>query len=155
MTYDYNIRGWLLGTNRNFVTDAATNNYFGFELGYDKASTIIAGTTYTSPEYNGNISGTVWKSKGDNEKRKYDFTYDNVNRLSSADFNQYTSGSFNKTGNVDFSVSGLDYDANGNIQHMNQMGLKVNASSLIDQMSYNYLAGSNKLLNVIVLKLNS
>jgi hypothetical protein len=69
LNYDYNLRGWVLGVNRNYVKDAATN-YFGFDLGYDKSGVM---GTY-SPQLNGNISGMVWKSKGDGEKRKYDFT---------------------------------------------------------------------------------
>ena len=155
LNYDYNIRGWLLGMNRSFITDfsapvwgAGAGNNFGFELGYDKTAAASGITTYTTQQYNGNISGTVWKSKGDQELRKYDFSYDNVNRIAGADFNQLTSGSFSKSANIDFSVSGLDYDANGNILHMNQVGLKVNASSFIDQMAYTYIPNSNKLLNV-------
>ncbi|MBI3720206.1 MAG: hypothetical protein HY252_16635 [Sphingobacteriales bacterium] len=147
LTFDYNIRGWLLGVNRNFIKDAATN-YFGFELGYDNSGTIINGTNYSTPQYNGNISGTVWKSKGDNEKRKYDFTYDNINRLTGADFNQYTSSSFNKTAGLDFSVSNLSYDANGNILTMNQKGWKLTGSVTIDQLAYTYQANSNKLQQV-------
>jgi len=144
LDYDYNIRGWLLGANRDYVKDAASNNYFGFDLGYDKNGVL---GSYTS-QYNGNIAGTVWKSKGDGEKRKYDFTYDAVNRITGADFNQYTGGSFNKTAGVDFSMSNMSYDANGNITSMNQKGLKINASPLIDQLAYTYQTYSNKLSQV-------
>ena len=91
----------------------------------------------------------VWKSKGDGEKRKYDFTYDAANRLTGADFNQYSGSVFDKSAGIDFSVSNLSCDANGNIKTMNQMGLKINGSSMIDQLRYNYYDGSNKLLNVI------
>ncbi|HEV8285168.1 MAG TPA: hypothetical protein VGQ09_12710 [Chitinophagaceae bacterium] len=90
----------------------------------------------------------VWKSKGDGEKRKYDFTYDAVNRLTSADFNQYTDGSFNKNASVDFSVSNLSYDMNGNILTMNQKGWKITGSSLIDELNYSYQTNSNKLAKV-------
>ncbi len=147
INYDYNIRGWLLGANRNFVKDVS-NNYFGFELGYDKAAAIIPNSNYTTPAFNGNISGSTWKSKGDNEKRKFDYSYDNVNRLTAADFNQYSGGSFNKTANIDFSVSNLSYDANGNILSMNQKGLLINSSSMVDQLIYTYMPNSNKLQNV-------
>jgi RHS repeat-associated protein len=116
-------------------------------LGYDKVTGT--GGDYVLPEFNGNISGNTWRSKGDNELRRFDFAYDNVNRITGADFNQFTASTFNKTANVDFSVSGLDYDANGNILHMNQKGLKINSSSFIDQLAYNYYNSSNKLLNVI------
>ncbi|MBS1755984.1 MAG: hypothetical protein JSU03_01770, partial [Bacteroidetes bacterium] len=153
LNYDYNIRGWMLGVNRDYVRDVATTNYFGFDLGYDKNGVL---GSYANPQYNGNIEGTVWKSAGDGEKRKYDFKYDNANRLLAADFNQYTGGTFNKTANVDFSVKMGDgndyttaYDANGNIKQMQQWGLKINTSSLIDNLTYNYTSNSNKLLNVI------
>lgn len=148
MVFDYNIRGWQLGTNRDYIKDLNTTSYFGFELGYDKGNTIIPGTTYAALQYNGNITGTVWKSKGDGEKRKYDFTYDAANRLSSANFTQFN-GSFNKTAGIDFGVSKLNYDANGNILGMEQIGLKLNNSSAVDQLKYSYIANSNKLQTII------
>lgn len=148
LTYDYNIRGWMLGANRGYAKSTATGtNYFGFDLGYDKMSLGGVGN-YAAPQYNGNIAGTLWKSKGDNELRKYDFTYDAVNRLTGADFNQYTNNSFNKTAKVDFTVSNLTYDHNGNIQTMNQVGLKGTSSIMIDQLNYTYQSGSNKLSKV-------
>ena len=150
-TYDYNIRGWLLGANRSFAksTSSSYSNYFGFDLGYDKAAINGISGSYADAQYNGNIAGTVWRSAGDGEVRKYDFTYDNANRLLAADFNQYTSGSFNKTAKVDFGVSNLTYDANGNILSQNQMGLLPGGSSLIDVLNYTLVANSNRLKNVI------
>jgi RHS repeat-associated protein len=148
ITYDYNIRGWMLGANRDYVSDANNTHYFGFELGYDKPTAIVSGASYTQQQYNGNISGTTWKSKGDAEKRKYDFTYDNINRLTGADFNQYTSGSFNKSAGIDFSVNNLSYDANGNILTMKQWGLKGLSSALVDDLSYGYFTNTNKLKTV-------
>jgi RHS repeat-associated protein len=160
LTYDYNIRGWLLGANRNYAkTSSSTTNYFGFDLGYDKNTIAPSGGssigTYTTPAYNGNIGGMVWKSAGDGEIRKYDFNYDAANRLMKADFNQYTTGTFNKTANVDFSVKMGDgstptsaYDANGNIIGMTQYGLKLNTSPIIDQLTYTYQTNTNKLSKV-------
>ncbi|HWC52497.1 MAG TPA: RHS repeat-associated core domain-containing protein, partial [Chitinophagaceae bacterium] len=81
--------------------------------------------------------------------RKYDFTYDAVNRLTGADFNQLNSNSFSKAAKIDFSVSGLTYDANGNILSMNQKGWKLGGSATIDSLLYTYISNSNKLLNVI------
>jgi RHS repeat-associated protein len=142
--YEYNIRGWMLGANRNYIKDMATN-YFGFELAYDKTVNIITGQTYTAPQFNGNISGTTWKSKGDSEKRKFDYTYDAVNRITGADFNQYSGSAFNKTAGLDFSVSNLTFDANGNILTMNQKGWKLGGSVTIDQLTYSYFTNTNKL----------
>jgi RHS repeat-associated protein len=148
LNYEYNIRGWKLGANRDFVKDANTTNWFGFELAYDKTGNIIPGQNYVDPQYNGNINGTTWKAKGDGEKRKYDFSYDAANRLTGADFNQLTGTAFNKTAGLDYSVSNLSFDANGNILTMNQKGWKISGSSFIDQLKYNYQLTSNKLISV-------
>ncbi|MCW3466429.1 RHS repeat-associated core domain-containing protein [Chitinophaga nivalis] len=148
LVFDYNIRGWLLGANRNYVKTAA-GNYFGYELGYDQATSIIAATNYTKPQFNGNISGAAWRSKGDPVARKYDFTYDNINRLTAADFNQQNTGTtaWSKTP-TDFSVSGLTYDQNGNILSLQQKGLKGAGSQTIDSLKYGYIPNSNKLFFV-------
>ncbi len=156
MTYDYNIRGWILGANRDYARDANSINYFGFDLGYDKPSNnLIGGQNYLNPQYNGNIEGVVWKSKGDGEKRKYDFSYDAANRLMRADFTQYTGGIFNQSAGVNFDMkmgNGTDvstaYDANGNILQMQQWGLKVAGSVQIDNLKYTYQPNSNKLKSV-------
>jgi RHS repeat-associated protein len=156
LAYEYNIRGWLLGMNREYTKDVTQNNYFGFDLGYDKpANGLINNLTYINPQFNGNITGTVWKSKGDGEKRKYDFVYDASNRLLKADFNEFKNGNFS-LGTVDFttimgdgSLYNSAYDDNGNILAMEHVGLKLNASTSIDKLSYNYFPSSNKLMNVI------
>jgi RHS repeat-associated protein len=160
LTYDYNIRGWLLGANRDFIKNVnnvgVPSNWFGFELAYDKQNNIIQGQSYAAAQYNGNIAGSTWKAAGDGEKRKYDFEYDAANRLTGADFNQLTNGSFNKTAGMDFSVSRFNYDANGNILGMAQKGWKVGGlpnqlgagSGFIDQLRYDYQPNSNKLKSV-------
>ncbi len=156
LTYDYNIRGWLLGANREYARDAVSSNYFGFDLGYDKTNNNIVGSqTYQTPQYNGNIAGMVWKSRGDGEKRKYDFAYDAANRLLKADFTQYTGGTFNQNALVNFNVKMGDgvnvntaYDANGNILKMQQWGLVMNGSAQIDNLTYLYQDKTNKLARV-------
>ena len=148
LVYTYNVQGWLAGINPNYVA-GTTNHYFGMELGYDKTTSVAPGNTYITPEYNGNIEGTVWKSAGSGLNRKYDFTYDPVNRLTGAAFLQNTSGSSWDKNQVDFSVSNLNYDANGNIQTMTQNGFLAGGSQSIDNLSYSYLSGgSNKLMGV-------
>ena len=49
------------------------------------------------------------------EQRAYGLSYDAVNRLTQADFTQYTSSTWNTNAGLDFSVSNLSFDANGNI----------------------------------------
>ena len=151
LTNDYNIRGWLLGTNRDYAkSTAVTNRKFGFDLGYDKTY-VNSGGSYATAAYNGNIGGMVWKSAGDSYIRMYDFTYDAANRLTGADFNQYTESAFDNSAGMDFSVNNLTYDANGNILTMQQKGWKLTGSDVIDDFQYNYKHGglSNQLLNVI------
>lgn len=149
LNYEYNIRGWSLGINRDYAKDLNNTNYFGFDLGYDKANNnIIGNQSYQNARYNGNLAGLVWKSRGDGEKRKYDFLYDAANQLTSADFNQYNGSTFDKSAQVDFSLTGMSYDGNGNILSMTQKGLKINSSPVIDQLTYEYFAGTNKLRRV-------
>jgi RHS repeat-associated protein len=163
LAYEYTIRGWLSSINKNYLTSAAQTpvHYFGMNLGYDKttptATTI--GTAYKGFQYNGNIAGTVWKSAGDGVNRQYDFTYDNANRLTAADFKQQFPGGWGMTDPVtpgpsfDFSVGNLRYDANGNILSMNQQGFKLGGSVRIDSLTYGYgylnTGNSNKLNQVV------
>lgn len=154
LTYDYNIRGWMLGMNRDYLKDAATN-YFGFELGYDKTASVITGASYTTPQYNANVAGTIWRSQTDGKKRKYDFAYDNVSRLLKANFTQNSGTAWNLNDGVNYTMQVGDgvnpqnaYDANGNIKGLTQQGLKGASSSPIDQLSYSYVSNSNRLQGV-------
>jgi len=152
VNYDYNIRGWMLGVNRDYAKDSnSTTNHFGFDLAYDKKNLSVNGVSdpYAANLFNGNVAGMLWKSGGDNRVRRYDFTYDAVNRLTNAYFKQFTGSTFNLNAGIDFSATGLSYDANGNILTMNQRGWKPGGSVVIDSLLYNYYAYSNKLLNVI------
>jgi RHS repeat-associated protein len=142
LNFEYNIRGWLRGINRNYVT-GQSNHFFGMELNYDYG--------YGISQYNGNIAGIKWKSKGDAIPRAYGFGYDLPNRLQFADFKQDNSGtgnSFADDDKVDFDVPQINYDQNGNILAMKQNGLKVGGSSPIDQLVYSYSNASNQLLAV-------
>jgi RHS repeat-associated protein len=71
-----------------------------------------------------------------------------VNRLKSAAFLQNTSGSSWDKNQVDYSVSGLNYDANGNILSMTQHGFTIGNSGAIDSLTYSYMSNSNKLMGV-------
>jgi RHS repeat-associated protein len=146
LIYDYNIRGWVTGINKAYVADTV-NHWFEMELAYDKTTSAAPGNTYATPEYNGNIAGTVWKGAGSNVNRKYDFSYDVVNRLTGAGFTQYNGSSFDTSAKLDFSVSNLSYDANGNIMTMNQSGWLAGQSGPIDVLQYTYLNNnvSNRL----------
>jgi RHS repeat-associated protein len=141
LNYEYNIRGWLKSINKGFLASSPTNSWFGQELSYDYG--------FTTNQFNGNISGNRWKSRGDNINRAYGYSYDNANRLTNADFRQQnTAGAGWTIDQKDFSVSNLTYDPNGNIKTMNQMGMVGTSATPIDQLSYTYQSNSNKLLAV-------
>lgn len=154
LNYEYNIRGWLHSINKDFVTGGNNNDqYFGMQLGYDKDGYGPFG----NKQYNGNISGTIWRSAGDGVDRKYEFAYDAANRLLKADFTQQSGSGWDLSAGIDFSMQmgngstpTTAYDANGNILAMQQKGLKLNSSPIIDNMTYSYMQSglSNKLLAV-------
>gem|GEM_PF-1686753 len=152
LTNEYNIRGWLTSINKGYVNNSQ-QAWFGMELGYDKDGN----TSFPYKQYNGNIAGTIWRSKGDGVRRKYDFEYDNVNRLGKATYSQNTSSSIWEASTMNYSVHGLDadngynikYDANGNIQGMVSHGFKPgNATGNLDALRYYYVSNSNKLDHV-------
>jgi RHS repeat-associated protein len=140
--YSYNIRGWLLGINTPYlVTSGSTSNYFGEALFYDYG--------FTTNQLNGNIAGAEWKAYGDGIARAYGFDYDKTNKLTTADFSQQNQGSSSWTSDkVDYSLSGLSYDGNGNILSLKQRGLKIGSSVTIDSLTYQYFANSNQLQKV-------
>jgi RHS repeat-associated protein len=147
LTNTYNIRGWLISINEGYV--AGTNDgWFGMQLGYDKDGYAA----FSSKQFGGNVSGVIWRSRGDAEKRKYDFTYDAANRLLKAEFTQQAGSNWNLSAGIDYSMKmgdGFDpmtaYDANSNIKMMSQKGWKLSGSGTIDSLIYKNNDLSNKL----------
>jgi len=150
LNYTYNIRGWLTGINGEYAKTSGYNpdHFFGMTLSYDNG--------FDKPQYNGNISGTIWKSRGSGGvQRAYGFDYDNANRLLKADFTESNDAANYATGIVDFSMKMGDginhstaYDANGNIKKMWQVGFNLSGSQVIDDLTYTYFENSNKLKGV-------
>lgn len=138
LAYEYNIRGWLRGINKSYANAANNNGWFGMELNYDYGFS----TTYL----NGDIAGMKWRNANDGAQRAYGFSYDGANRLTKADFTQNVgSSTWDVSAGIDYSVHKISYDQSGNITAMNQMGLKLNASVLIDSLSYGYVTNTNRL----------
>jgi RHS repeat-associated protein len=155
LSFDFNIRGWLLGVNRNEVltSNGQSTRYFGFELSYDKI-TSVTGRNFQSSQLNGNIAGVTWKTNGDGIRRKYDFAYDATNRIMQGLFEQNDDASNWSSNNANFTLKvgdgsnvNLAYDANGNILRLQQWGLKLTGVSQVDDMLYTYFNSglSNKL----------
>jgi RHS repeat-associated protein len=158
--YSYNILGALTGVNKDYALAGADNGgtnptltaqfsrRFGYYLGY--ASTE---NKFTNAQYNGNITGVIWRSQGDNTFRKYNYKYDAVDRFTEANFTQKTDAFSNTWVNnkVDLTVNIAGYDANGNILGMQQKGIVPGTAGgvEIDNLTYTYYPNSSKLKEVV------
>ncbi len=136
--YKYNIRGWLKQINNPVNLG---NDLFGFKINYN---THDHGGTKL---YNGNIAETVWKTGNtDNSLKWYKYSYDALNRISSATDNTNR-----------YNLSNITYDKNGNILSLTRKGhivdnpISTNSSHFgtMDILTYHYDGGSNRLRKVI------
>ncbi|WP_375447199.1 DUF6443 domain-containing protein [uncultured Fibrella sp.] len=123
--YSYHIRGGLRGINTDQSGNLQPGKLFAMKLGYEDDGTY----------YNGNIRSQSWRAKlpTDSLARSYTYSYDGVDRLTGAIYGGGTSGE-------NYTTDGMSYDANGNLLTLNRTGR--------DQLSYSYLANSNKLLSI-------
>jgi RHS repeat-associated protein len=149
LNYGYNIQGWLTGINQAYALDQNTydqwNDFFGLYLGYDNSNNQFA-----AHQYNGSITGVIWKSQGDNSMRKYDYLYDNMGRITAANFNQRATpadGWSNSAVDLSESVSYNDY--NGNILNMQRKGIVPGTTGgvIIDNLTYTYGTTSDPYVN--------
>lgn len=139
MNYEYDMRGNINAINKNYVTaSGSTTNFFGQQ--------IMREYGFTKKFYDGNIAGIKWKTASDGNARAYGFDYDKLDRIIIADYTQQNLGSTNWTNNLmNFSVSNLTYDLNGNLQSMKQIGMDGMTIKTIDSLKYGYIANSNRL----------
>ncbi len=128
--YRYNIRGWLTHINNPEEGNKSTK-LFSMELDYTGGMPALNAL----PQYNGNIAAMKWKTHGaqNNGKRAYGFTYDALNRLTSARYGEGTG--YSPTGTFDMTA---DYDMNGNIRHLTRSGMVGSGSTTIDNLTYGY-----------------
>ncbi len=123
--YRYNIRGWL--TRINDLN--SSNRYFNQELYYDFG--------FDKKQHNGNISGIRWNRAG-GKAHAYGYLYDEVNRITGADYRaKPLSGSWaTQPGN--FTVDKVAYDQNGNITDLKRYGEQDERQYLWDNLEYKY-----------------
>lgn len=150
--YQFNIRSWITNINSSNVSSVAAGDvvrdYFGMELGYNGSI-----GSDNSGLFNGNISGMKWSvNQGYStiKENAYNFTYDPMNRLSSA-IHKQLNGTWVSAKSDE---RGILYDLNGNIQALKRKG----DGAHIDSLVYNYGAvgaTSNKLLYVQDVTTNS
>ncbi|MDR0939178.1 MAG: DUF6443 domain-containing protein, partial [Mediterranea sp.] len=118
--YAYNIRSW---------TKSIDSPLFSQTLYYNEQR---GGST---PRYNGNISAMDWKvtRSGDGKQRGYNFAYDNLSRLTAADYREAGAAS------EKFSAA-YSYDLHGNILSLQRHGNKGPAAyGLVDNVAFTYV----------------
>jgi RHS repeat-associated protein len=121
--YQYHIRGGLRGINLDAGGNVPGSALFAMKLGYEDAG-----------RYDGNIGSQTWLSPATSltttpSTRSYSYSYDGASRLTGASYGGNT-----------YTVSGMSYDGNGNLQSLNRQG--------VDALTYRYQTNSNKLLAV-------
>jgi RHS repeat-associated protein len=151
LAYSYNIHNQLTGINKDYAlkTPGIYNkwgNFFGLYLGYDNSDHVFNAT-----QLDGQATGQLWSTQGDDVQRKYDYTYDGANRLINAAYNEKQNPTDNwDNSKMDFSVTGrngqIAYDLNGNLLYMLQKGVVPGQAPInIDDLEYKYTPLSNQL----------
>ncbi|NJO00323.1 MAG: hypothetical protein HC880_00405 [Bacteroidia bacterium] len=143
--YRSNIQGWLTRINdanlstTDHPSGAAPNDLFGMELSYGARPAVSSFTA----EYSGNITQIDWRSNIDLTRRTYQYNYDDLSRLITADYSDD-----NNSTNEIFDLSG-NYERNGNITSLTRQGLRSRDNgqlnpnySSIDQLTYYYERGN-------------
>ena len=112
------------------------DDLFGMDLLYEEGFNVLGGSNM----FNGQISGMKWQEKYFDGEKGYGYQYDNLYRLTNANYGEKTDGSWDP--NNSFSVSGIEYDFNGNITQLSRSGLvdfkTVQEYGPIDELVYSY-----------------
>ncbi len=191
--YGYNGRGWL--TNIGSVNETGNDypifdvnaDYYAYgsgtypmsfslpspKSGEDNPDLFTESIIYEAPntipgmqasQYNGNISQIVWQIAG-REKQAYSFRYDNLDRLTEANYADIHNSTYASHGwTSEFKSDNkyqekVSYDLRGNIQSLQRNGLTQHQNTYngflaglfgqIDNLTYTYDAtDKNKLLKV-------
>lgn len=125
--YSYNIRSW---------TKSISSPLFNQTLYYNE---VYGGS---KAQYNGNISAMSWKVSGDASLRGYAFSYDNLSRLTAANY------LINGAANTNYKMQNVSYDKHGNMTKMQLYGKRSDGEGkLVDDLTMNY--NGNQLKNII------
>ncbi|MGN7705346.1 DUF6443 domain-containing protein [Chryseobacterium sp. 22543] len=134
--YQYNIRGWM--TKINDPDNLVNGKLFGYSIKYQNPE-----NTEAYAIFNGNISEIDWKTQSDNVLRRYDFSYDTLNRFA---FGRFTTPGATVIEN-NFYNEWADYDIGGNIRSLGRYQKSYNNQPLlIDNLTYTYTG--NRLISV-------
>lgn len=132
LDYKYNIRGWI--TQINNPNDLSGGDLFGYEIKY----TNPENTSYSTGRFNGNITEVDWKTSTNpnDNKRRYSYIYDGLNRLQQGIYSEPGSSLINN----DYYNEYLTYDLNGNITTLKRFSKPYSGTTAekIDDLIYNY-----------------
>ncbi|MFD2872652.1 DUF6443 domain-containing protein [Mucilaginibacter ximonensis] len=152
--FRYNIKGWVTNINNGTLTnDGITqtdpNALFGESITYYETSPLSGAT----PQYNGNISGMTWRNKIEASGKPgvttggqgYTIDYDNVNRLTEADYYTQSGSSFSPSGINAFKEQVTGYDEMGNI---NRLDRSDKGGFALNSLFYTYGTYGNQLTSI-------
>ncbi|GGG19023.1 DUF6443 domain-containing protein [Pontibacter amylolyticus] len=148
--FRYNIRGWLTDINNPELV-VQQEKLFGMKLSYN-TDMQLGGLG----QYNGNISEMRWATISDEGKQRgYAYAYDRASRLTEGLYRSNPGAGWTNIGE-NYTVSGITYDANGNIGSMERHGLLQEDAYMeqytledfgpVDNLKYDY--AGNQLINV-------
>ena len=154
--FGYSLTYFNNATNKDYLAINATTG-----TANDFVATVSAGTAQSPDLYNGNIRQMVTSYLDANAPSKTynptsllkNYTYDQLNRIETANSNDnliFASNTWGATPTfADMYKETFRYDQNGNILNATRKGNTTTASVLMDDLTYNYIAGTNKLDNVV------
>ncbi|WP_185287478.1 DUF6443 domain-containing protein [Chryseobacterium lactis] len=141
--YTYNIKGWLTRIN-----DPSNLNgkLFGYELKYANPVNL----NVAPGKFNGSITEVDWRNASENVMKRYNYSYDGLNRLKDAVYSEPNATTpFNNYYN-----EYLTYDLNGNIATLKRNAFPVTGTTAtqVDDLVYDYTG--NRLTKVTENALN-
>ncbi|MEG1591481.1 DUF6443 domain-containing protein [Chryseobacterium sp.] len=130
--YQYNIQGWM--TQINNPADLNDGDLFGYAIKYNNPEN----TSLSTGRFNGNIAEIDWKTatNPNDNKRRYSYTYDGLNRLQQGIYSESGSTLISN----DYYNEQLTYDPNGNIASLKRFSKPSSGITAvkIDDLIYNY-----------------
>ncbi|MPR31927.1 DUF6443 domain-containing protein [Salmonirosea aquatica] len=137
VNYQTDLRGRLTAINNtaNPALLKKENRFFGQVLQYDLLDNV-------RNQQWGNVASLAKAAPVSAVSRGYTYTYDPINRL--------TGALYAGAAGEDFSLSGVDYDPNGNLSTMQRAASTpaLGASLAEDNLSYEYAPNTNRLVRV-------
>ena len=120
-TYSYNVRSWLTGIDGSLFKETLHYN----ELRSDRLGT-------DRRRFGGDVSSMEWRSGAGTGTRSYDFAYDGLGRLVSADYGEYGDHV------VGYGTS-YSYDNMGNLLSLSREGdMTSSLKGIVDNLSMTY-----------------